>query len=209
MTDQIKENRKNKFFYLVIIFALISFAGWCIETLYFKIVWNDFTDRGFLSLPFCTIYGSGIIIIYLLIGTPTKGRLRPLFVRADKLPATARIAAYLNLFIIYFAIAALTATAAEFFTGLFFDKIFGITLWDYNGRAHNLYGYICVEMSLIWGAAITAAMGLIWPALEKAVHMITPEVAKIIAVLLLVCISADFIFNLTYLCIHGAHFILY
>lgn len=49
-----------------------------------------FSDRGFLSLPFCTIYGSSILAIYLIIGTPSKGRLEPLFLRAKKLPSTHR-----------------------------------------------------------------------------------------------------------------------
>lgn len=79
--EDIKE-RKLRFSYLAILFVLISFLGWCGETVYFVLRWDDFTDRGFLSLPLCTIYGCSILAIYLIIGTPTRGRLKPLFIRA-------------------------------------------------------------------------------------------------------------------------------
>ena len=53
--------RKLDFYHLTILFALVSFLGWCGETLYFAVRWNDLTDRGFLSLPLCTIYGCCIL----------------------------------------------------------------------------------------------------------------------------------------------------
>lgn len=46
--EDIKE-RKLRFSYLTILFVLISFLGWCGETVYFVLRWDDFTDRGFLS----------------------------------------------------------------------------------------------------------------------------------------------------------------
>ena len=127
--EDIKE-RKLRFSYLVILFVLISFLGWCGETVYFVLRWDDFTDRGFLSLPLCTIYGCSILAIYLIIGTPTRGRLKPLFIRAKKLTPVLRVPAYAGLYIIYFIAAALIPTVEEFVTALFFDKVFVIMLWD-------------------------------------------------------------------------------
>ena len=123
--EDIKE-RKLRFSYLAILFVLISFLGWCGETVYFVLRWDDFTDRGFLSLPLCTIYGCSILAIYLIIGTPTRGRLKPLFIRAKKLTPVLRVPAYAGLYILYFIAAALIPTVAEFVTALFFDKVFGI-----------------------------------------------------------------------------------
>ena len=104
--EDIKE-RKLRFSYLAILFVLISFLGWCGETVYFVLRWDDFTDRGFLSLPLCTIYGCSILAIYLIIGTPTRGRLKPLFIRAKKLTPVLRVPAYAGLYILYFIAAAL------------------------------------------------------------------------------------------------------
>ena len=125
--EDIKE-RKLRFSYLAILFVLISFLGWCGETVYFVLRWDDFTDRGFLSLPLCTIYGCSILAIYLIIGTPTRGRLKPLFIRAKKLTPVLRVPAYAGLYILYFIAAALIPTVAEFATALFLDKVFGIML---------------------------------------------------------------------------------
>lgn len=200
---------KLKFSYLVILFVFISFLGWCGETLYFLLRWDDFTDRGFLTLPLCTIYGCSIMAIYLIIGTPNRGRLKPLFVRAKKLSPVLRAAAYVGLYILYFVVAALIPTIAEFVTGLFFDKVFGITLWDYGYSDYNLFGYVCLEMSVLWGALITLAMGVVWPLLEKLVLLIPPKAAKKVASAFLILIAADFVFNFSYLLIKKYRFVLF
>lgn len=113
-------DRKLKASYLVILFVIISFLGWCGETIYFVLHWHDLTDRGFLTLPLCTIYGFSIIAIYLIIGTPCGGRLRPLFERAKDLSPAPRVLSYVGLYCLYFVLAALIPTVAEFFTALFF-----------------------------------------------------------------------------------------
>lgn len=179
------------------------------ETVYFWVSWHDLTDRGFLTLPFCTIYGSSILAVYLILGTPSGGRLKPLFGRAENLPAVPKAAAYAGLYLLYFISAAFIPTVAEFFTALFFDKAFGVILWDYSFHTYDLFGYVCLEMTLIWGAAITAAMGIVWPLLEKAVRRIPPAAAKVSAVALLMLVSADFILNFSYLCLKGKQFMLY
>lgn len=204
-----KEKKKLGFFHLVILFMLLSFMGWCMETIYFLIDWNDFTDRGFLSLPFCTIYGCSLVAIYLIIGTPTGGRLKPLFLRAKKLSAFPKILSYAGLYLIYFLFAALIPSIAEFFTGLFFDKVFGVVLWDYSYHTYDLYGYVCLEMTIVWGVVITLAMSTVWPLLEKLILLIPRRAAKAVAITLIALLSADFIFNFSYLCAKGKHLILY
>lgn len=204
-----RERKEGRFFYLVIIFMLVSFIGWCMETIYFLADRHDFADRGFLSLPLCPIYGGSILAVYLLIGTPTGGRLRPLFAAAKRLPVFPRAAAYVGLYLVYFVLAALIPTIAEFFTALFFDKAFGVVLWDYSHHTYDLFGYVCLEMTLIWGAVITAAMSILWPLLEKLVDRIPPRAAKAAAILFFVLLSADFLVNFAYLCIAGKHLLLY
>ncbi len=188
---------------------VISFIGWLGETLYFIAAFDIITDRGFLSLPLCTIYGCSILAIYLIIGTPAKGRLSPLFKKVKILPVLLKPFAYIGLYSIYFVLAALIPTIAEFITALFFDKVFGVTLWCYSSYTHNLFGYICLEMSIVWGILITIAMGIIWPLLDKLVSMIPPKATKVIAVVLLVSLATDFILNFSYLHMNGTHLILY
>lgn len=109
----------------------------------------------------------------------------------------------------YFAAAALIPTIAEFFVALFFDKVFGIVLWDYSYYRFDVCGYICLEMTLVWGIMITAAMRIVWPLLVKLVCLSSPRVVKVKAVILSVLILADLLFNLIYLCVNGCHFTLF
>lgn len=204
-----EKKSKIKLSYLIILFTIISFIGWCIETIYFLIYWNDLTVRGFLTLPLCTIYGCSIVAIYLIIGTPRRGRLQPLFTKANRLPIFLKILSNIGIYLIYFIIAALIPTVAEFFTGLFFDKVFGVMLWDYSYRAYDLFGYICLEMTVLWGVLITFAMGIIWPLLEKLVLLIPHKTAKKVAAALVVLIALDFIFNCSYLLIKRRRFVLF
>lgn len=204
-----KKKERPGFYDLVILFVLVSFLGWCMETIYFRIRWGAFSDRGFLTLPLCTIYGSCILAVYLLMGTPTGGRLRSLFERAKRLPVLLRSLSYVGLYAIYFMAAALIPTIAEFFVALFFDKVFGIVLWNYSYYRFDICGYICLEMTLVWGILITAAMRFVWPLLVKLVCLSSPRVIKVKTVVLSVLILADLLFNIIYLCLNGCHFTLF
>lgn len=204
-----KTEKRPGFYDLVILFVLVSFLGWCMETIYFRIRWGSFSDRGFLMLPLCTIYGFCILAVYLLIGTPQGGRLRPLFLRARRLSVPLRIMANIGLYAIYFLVAALIPTIAEFFVALFFDKVFGIVLWNYSYRRFDVLGYICLEMTLVWGIVITIAMRFVWQLLVKLVCLSPPRVVKVKAVVLSALILADFIINFIYLCVNGCHLTLY
>ena len=204
-----KKKKRPGFYDLVILFVLVSFLGWCMETIYFRIRWGAFSDRGFLTLPLCTIYGSCIMAVFLVMGTPTGGRLKSLFEHAKRLPVLLRSISYVGLYAMYFAAAALIPTIAEFFVALFFDKVFGIVLWDYSYYRFDVCGYICLEMTLVWGIMITAAMRIVWPLLVKLVCLSSPRVVKVKAVILSVLILADLLFNLIYLCVNGRHFTLF
>lgn len=48
------------------IFLFYSFLGWICETTFCSIAARKFINRGFLSGPFCPIYGFGAMIILLL-----------------------------------------------------------------------------------------------------------------------------------------------
>ena len=53
-----------------IIFAAVSFLGWCFEKVGRLIVYGGIGDRGFLSLPVCPIYGYTVLLVFFLAGTP-------------------------------------------------------------------------------------------------------------------------------------------
>lgn len=166
----------------ILIFLLLSFLGWTLETAYCFALSGKFCNRGFLNLPFCTIYGFSLMAIYILIGTPQSGGL---MLGKCKNKALR--------FILYFLLAALIPTLAELATGIIFDKCFGVRLWNYSPYKYNYGGYICLEFSLIWGILITIFMATVFPAIERLVAKIPARVANVAVTILGLAICVDWI----------------
>ena len=195
------ESKAQRLYALALVFYFVSFIGWCGETLLFLVRFGRLRDRGFLTLPFCTIYGSCLTGMYLFIGTPQNGRLAPLFAKADNLCGAARPAAKCGLYALYFLCAALLPTLAELaFGGLF--SAFGVRLWDYGYKKVHLYGLISPDQSLLWGALVTLAMRFAWEPLHAAMRL-PPRVRKTAAIVLTALTSADFLFCAAFLLITG------
>jgi len=150
---------------------LISFGAWIMETVYCSLLVGQLVDRGLLILPFCPIYGLTIGVIDWLIGTPLEGGI-----------IISKIQPGIKRFFLYFGLAILIPTVAEFLTGLFFDGLFGVRLWYYEEQPFNLMGYVCLQVSLLWGAMLTAFMLVVYPFVRKIVSLLPRKTANIIAV---------------------------
>ena len=50
-----------------LLFLIYSFLGWCMEVCVSLVERKRFVNRGFLLGPYCPIYGSGAILITLLL----------------------------------------------------------------------------------------------------------------------------------------------
>lgn len=150
---------------------LISFLAWVMETVYCSALAGQLVDRGLLILPFCPIYGLTIGVIDWLIGTPLEGGIMIGKIQ----PGTKR-------FILYFILAILIPTIAEFLTGLFFDGLLGVRLWYYEEQPFNLMGYVCLQVSLLWGTLLTAFMLVVYPFVRKIVSLVPHKTANIIAI---------------------------
>ena len=195
------ESKAQRLYALALVFYFVSFIGWCGETLLFLVRFGRLRDRGFLTLPFCTIYGSCLTGMYLFIGTPQNGRLAPLFAKAEGLRGAARPAAKCGLYALYFLCAALLPTLAELaFGGLF--SAFGVRLWDYGYKKVHLYGLISPDQSLLWGVLVTLAMRFAWEPLHAAMRL-PPRVRKTAAIALTALTAADFLFCAAFLLITG------
>lgn len=167
-----------------LLYMLIAFLGWLWEVLYVRFVYGEFTDRGFISMPFCPIYGTAVFSAYFLLGTPQKGR---------GILKNVKSALAINLLYLLFAL--LIPTLTELIIGIFFDKVLGVTLWDYSYMPLNFGGYICLPVSLVWTAAVYAFMRFAFLPLKNAVFRIPNVIALILAVALFIAASADAVIN--------------
>lgn len=121
---------------LASLFFCYSFLGWFIETSVATIKNKKYKNRGFVSGPFCLIYGfSGVFMTIFLW-------------ELHKTPA-----------FLFFG-TTIVATAIEWFTGKTFERINQEKWWDYSKKKWNLDGYICLQYSLLWG--ILGCIAIYW-----------------------------------------------
>lgn len=174
-----RRERWRTFSVCLLLFFLFSFLGWCLEKTTFYFFYGVNADRGFLRLPFCTIYGTSLFAIRMLFNLPLN--------RNFPYP--------LNLFalILYAALAAAVATGAELLIGTVFDRVFGLCLWSYRAYPFAYGKYICLSMSIAWGVMITAAMLMLWAPLERLLKKIPLPAVAFCNMILTAALATDFI----------------
>ncbi len=112
----------------LIVFLIISFLGWIIETIFRSIIEEKkLINPGFLKGPYLPIYGFGGITLFIL--------------------SKYLIGEHIIYSIFAFFI---SLTFIELITGLIFENYFKIKLWDYSKQIFNYKGIICLEFSLYW-----------------------------------------------------------
>ena len=154
----------------ILLFFAISLMGWIGETVYAFFLTGHFCDRGLLTLPFCPIYGTSVLGLWLLVGTPVEGGLLLRHCRRGVLRVS-----------LYVLFSALIPTVFELVTGVFFHRLFGLRLWDYSDKPLQLGGYICLPFSILWGLLIPPLMGLLFPGLKRGIAWIPERVATLLA----------------------------
>ena len=175
---------KEKSITLLLIAILVSHLGWIMEMLLFYFSFDVIADRGFVTLPFCPIYGITVVVIYLLIGTPRSGGA----LLSGLSPSGVRV-------LLYFVSATLIPTLTELIGGEIMEKISGRVLWDYTSMKYNIGKYISLESSLTWGCMITGAM-LLFDPIRRLIERIPRGIAARVCAVLVSAITVDFSVNL-------------
>lgn len=109
-------------------FWLYSFCGWIWESSYVSIRQKKLVNRGFVNGPLLTLYGTGAVMVYLI--------LRPFEA---------------NVWALYFG-GVIVATVLEYVTGVLMETIFHAHWWDYSNQKFNFQGKICLSSSIAWGS---------------------------------------------------------
>ncbi|MBE7079362.1 MAG: hypothetical protein E7380_05855 [Clostridiales bacterium] len=177
-----KKNAVGGVWHLFLLLVLLSFLGWAYETAFVYLTLGRYSDRGFLSLPFCPIYGSCLTGIYLLFGTPDEGRG---FLKKVNDPVKRRL--------LYLLFALLLPTGLELFIGLFFERYFHRKLWNYSKYPYQFKGYICLPVSLSWTVLIFLFMKLLFPFLKRLVDKCPKGLAVVLSIAFAILWVGDFI----------------
>ena len=159
----------NTFYELVCLYFIYSFIGWCGEVGMAVIKKKKFINRGFVSSPFCPIYGTGAVVFAVFL---PELKENPFFL---------------------FLGGAIWGSFIEFMTGALLEKIFHRKWWDYSKLRFNFDGYICLQYSLLWGALAVFLIYIANPLLLSVVRLV-PHMAGVIALwVLAVLLALDFL----------------
>lgn len=151
----------------IMLFFIYSFFGWFMEVINGFIRTKKIVNRGFLIGPYCPIYGTGVILITLLLKKYTD----------DK--------------IITFIMSILICGMLEYFTSYFMEKIFHARWWDYGNRRMNINGRICLETLIPFGVFSFIIIYLLNPFFLSLLDKLPIILETILAVVLGIIFVAD------------------
>ena len=195
-TRKQKQTQRRNILVTSFSFFIISFVGWLYETVLMYLIYGEYFDRGFLTLPFCPIYGGVIAMLYFFLGTPNSGNfatwVEHFSAKRGWHSGIARMLRYVG----YYLISMGLATGVELIIGLIFESA-GCSLWSYCGMACNYNGIICLPISLFWGFLITIVMRYPFTWMVKGLEKIPMWILLILTIVFSIAMSVDFIFCLT------------
>ena len=143
---------------------IYSIIGWVYESTICSIGHRKLINRGFLNGPYCPIYGTGAVLVLLVLG-----RIQ-------------------NPVLLFFA-GALVTCSLEYLTSWLMEKLFHARWWDYSNFRFNLQGRVCLLGALIFGLGGVGVVLGSQPYVERVTDMIPlPMLHTLVTVLALITI---------------------
>ena len=144
---------------------IYSIIGWVYESTICSIGQRKLINRGFLNGPYCPIYGTGAVLVLLVLG-----RIQ-------------------NPVLLFFAGAVLTCSL-EYLTSWLMEKLFHARWWDYSHYRFNIQGRICLLGAIVFGFGGVLIIDVVQPQVERltamipllAVHMICAVAAIVVII---------------------------
>lgn len=168
----ISADRSYSLVNLVMMFFMFCFVGWVWEVSLAFISEGMFVNRGTLHGPWLPIYGTGGVIILILL---KKLREKP---------------------VLEFVATMVLCGCLEYFSSWYLEMTHdGQRWWDYTGYFLNVNGRICAEGLLTFGLGGLAIVYLLAPALDNLLSRIDTQKLSIVAVMLLVLYCADQVYS--------------
>lgn len=158
--------------YIFLVLIIYSFGGWVMEVIYTFIVQRRFINHGFLYGPLCPIYGAGAFLTITVL-KPFSG----------------------NMFLLAFA-GMVSATALEYATSWFMEKLFRTRWWDYSKSKFNLNGRVCLENTIAFGVISVVIVRFLQPLVNKLISLISPDAQDNLALTIFIIAFVDFCITL-------------
>lgn len=162
----------NTLYELLWFFLLYSFAGWCAGVIVAALRKHTFVNTGFLTLPFCPIYGVAAVVFSIFLP-----ELRD------------------RLFFLFLAGAVLSAFLV-FVTGFVLERIFHRKWWDYTRYRFQFEGYITLPHLIIWGLLAVLCIRVTNPLICSLLSLLPSRIARPALLVLLVLVGIDLLVSL-------------
>src|SRR5699024_3423257 len=157
---------------LILIFFTFSFVGWLWEVSLHLFGDGVFVNRGFFHGPWLPIYGTGGILVVVLLKRFVP---KPL---------------------VTFLMAVVVCGAVEYLSAWRLWEIEGMYWWNYTGYFLNLHGRICAEGLIVFGLGGCAFIYIAAPFFDEIYRRIPQKIARIICVVLLLLFAVDIVYSL-------------
>ena len=145
---------------LLLLFFTYAFLGWCVETTGFSLAGKRFRNRGFVSAPFCMMYGiMGIAVT--IVFKDLRGSVVILFLGVSIL-----------------------CTTIQWLVGLLLERVGNGKWWDYSRFPMNFNGYVSLPVSAVLGGAGTLAI-LFFNDLLLGVYRMLPNLLRTVVMWIL------------------------
>ncbi len=158
----------NSIVYYIVEFFFYSITGWCIESTYCSIGEKRLINRGFLTGPLCPIYGTGALVMTVLLYNPFRGR--PFYT---------------------FLLGMLLCDIVEYLTSFLMEALFHARWWDYTYEFMNLNGRICLKHTIFWGIGAVGFVEVIHPGVDALLLSVPGQWLLYISIGLLAILALD------------------
>lgn len=173
---ELYDEKKISLTEMIYIFVTCAFIGWLVEEVYVFFIIGKFVDRGMNYGPFCSIYGFGAIILYLLFYNLKAAK--------KNIPYT-------------FISTAIVMGTFELLSGLFFKYILNIEMWNYHGKFLEILNYTTVPILIGWGILGTLYIFFLQPLMIRTIELLPKNIAKRLAFLIISIYFLDSVISLT------------
>lgn len=178
------EEKKNKgLSFWICCFIVYCFIGWIYEVIWEFKVGNGFVNRGFLYGPYLPIYGFGVLTLLLILHKLINKKIK-LFGKINITP----ILVFLAILVI--------VSAIEYAASVGMEAIFHKRWWDYSYDKFNINGRISLRNSSLLAIGAFALIYLVQPILNKFLTKISKKALNIIATIIFLTVSIDFIITI-------------
>ncbi len=169
--DNLEPMRVYTIWSVILMFFIFSMIGWLWEVSLHLITDGTFVNRGAMFGPWLPIYGSGGILILLLL---KKFRDKP----------------WLNFILIIIVCGIL-----EYTTSYVMEMNNGLKWWDYTGYFLNLNGRICAEGLMVFGIGGMAFAYVLAPVFDGLIKKIKPSLTRTLCIILVIAFISDMIYS--------------